>query len=145
RTASGGTRTSFYGLDMVAKWRGAKYVDWLLQGELWFRNTSVSGAPDDNVMGAYLFPQYYLGGQLYLGALLVYYTVLTLTDSFGADVSSYYLAVEPTPPWAPSEFSRLRLAYAYRGQSQGGQFISNDRVVLLPATFIIGAHPAHEF
>ena len=145
RKDNGGTSTSLYGLDLVAKWRELRNFKWLFQSEIWYRTTVPAGGVSSNDFGFYFYPQYYLGSNLSLGARFDYLTRLDQKDAFGAKFANYYFAVEPTLMWKPSEFTTLRLAYAYRGQSEQGTFVSNDRVVLLQSVFIIGAHPAHDF
>lgn len=143
RTAFNGQNTALFGVDLVAKWREARQVKWLVQGELW--NRRLSGGTRGNDLGAYLYVQRYFGSQLFLGVRLDTLTDLAAVDSFDISIPNYYIGIEPTLTWAPSEFTRLRLAYGYRGQSRQSSFVSNDRLLLVQATFILGAHPAHEF
>jgi hypothetical protein len=67
------------------------------------------------------------------------------------DVRGHEWAVEPYVAFMPSEFLRFRLAYKHTERDPRGLFGDNGgsaRIVdelLLQATFILGAHPAHPF
>jgi hypothetical protein len=67
------------------------------------------------------------------------------------DLRGHEWAVEPYVAFMPSEFLRFRLAYKHTERDPRGLFGDNGgsaRIVdelLLQATFILGAHPAHPF
>jgi hypothetical protein len=66
-------------------------------------------------------------------------------------MAGFQWAVEPYVTWLPSEFLRFRAAYKHTERTHRDGFDLNGgsgRVVdelLLQATFILGAHPAHRF
>jgi hypothetical protein len=54
-------------------------------------------------------------------------------------------ALEPYLAWMPSEFLRFRLGYKYTNRSDFGTGPDTLSELVLQATFILGAHPAHPF
>ena len=66
-------------------------------------------------------------------------------------MAGFQWAIEPYVTWLPSEFLRFRAAYKHTERTHRDGFDLNGgsgRVVdelLLQATFILGAHPAHGF
>lgn len=139
--------TFVVGADITAKWREAKMVDWLLQSEVWYRAERPLGIANRNQFGFYVFPEHYLGGEFFLGLRFDYFNNPDTTDPFtGAAQIDTQWDLVPQLSWAPSEFSKLRLAYTHTqldNTSTGGK-ASTDQVEL-QAIFILGAHPAHDF
>lgn len=145
RTAASGERMTLMGLDFTAKWREASVLNVLLQGELWQRVMSPENAADERTLGAYLLPQLALSPVFFLGLLGDFYTIQSLKDARGQKVDNSYFALTPTLSYKASEFSTLRLAYQYAKSQQEGQVDEIDQRFQLQATFLIGAHPAHDF
>lgn len=135
-----------WGVDMVAKWREAKVVQMLLQSEFWYRSERPEALEQSNAFGFYLYPEYYLGEDIFAGLRFDYYSQRSLKDPFTGNLLSHYeIAVVPTFSWAPSEFSKVRLGYTYSMRYDVDRFTEHASYVELQAIFILGAHPAHDF
>lgn len=145
RTSADGERMSLSGLDFTAKWREAGVLNYLLQGELWQRVKSPENGTSERTLGAYVMPQYAFNSQFFLGVLADYYTIQSLKDARGQKLSNAYSSLTPTFSYKASEFSTLRLAYQFAKESQKAQDDISDQRLQLQATFLIGAHPAHDF
>ncbi len=145
RIAASGDRMTLGGLDLAAKWRHGGVLDLLLQGEVWQRTKTPRNGAVERSLGAYFFPQSALTSQFQFGILLDYYTVLTLKDLAGAKVSNSEQHVVPTLTYRASEFSTLRLAYDSSVAKQTAQADMKNQIAEVQATFMIGAHPAHDF
>lgn len=140
RTPVNGLTSSFIGLDIVTKWRTNQIIDLLIQSEAWMKfeggNTS---------LGLYVYPQHHLGANFYLGARFDYLSILNLKDGLGLPRKNFQMAVVPTVTWQPSEFARFRLAYTWQGNFQDTTYLSTESHLQFQTTFILGAHPAHDF
>jgi hypothetical protein len=145
RTDDAGTRMTLAGLDLTAKWREAGVLNFLLQSEIWHRTLAPDGAEAEKTLGAYVLPQYALDAQFYLGLLADYYTVLSLKDAVGQTVDNAVMGLVPTFTYKASEFSTLRVAYHHAKTTREDQPDSTEQRVEFQASFIIGAHPAHDF
>lgn len=145
RTAADGEQMTLLGIDMVAKWRHAGVLNVLLQGEAWQRRMKPLRGKEETAFGAYLFPQYAWNSSLQAGVLLDYYTVPTLKDITGSKVSNSENRVVPTITYKASEFSSLRIAYDWSTKKQDDQKDQNIQTIQTQATFMMGAHPAHDF
>jgi hypothetical protein len=145
RTTSKGDRMSLTGIDLVAKWRQGGVLTFLLQGEVWQRNLRPKNADEEKSIGAYLLPQYAVSSSLQVGVLLDYYTVLSMKDITGEKIENSDSRISPTITYKASEFSSLRLAYEWSVAKQGNSPEKNSQSVQTQATFMIGAHPAHDF
>lgn len=145
RTTASGDRMTLAGLDLVAKWRQAGILTFLLQGEGWQRTKKPQLGDEERAVGAYLFPQYALGATVQAGVLLDYYTVPTLKDIAGIKIVNSESHVVPTITYKASEFSSMRLAYDWSVAKQDRQPDRKNQAIQVQATFMIGAHPAHDF
>ena len=79
------------------------------------------------------------------GIRLDYYSILTLKDVTGSDIPNYELGIVPTLTYKASEFSSFRAAYSYGRVSQKGSEESRSDAFEVQTTFMLGAHPAHDF
>ena len=145
RTDAGGTKRSIAGLDATAKWREARTLKFLLQSEIWHRTLAPEGAEAENTLGLYVFPQYGFTEQLSFGIRGDYYTVTSLKDPSGAKIENGTTAFVPTLTYKASEFSTFRLAYTKELETQPNEPTADDSLVEVQLTFILGAHPAHDF
>lgn len=144
-TSGGGIRRSQFGLDVTAKWREAKMLQFLLQSEIWYRALTQSGGATQADMGLYVYPQYYLGSNVHLGVRFDYFSNLNARDQLtGGNLRSGEMAFVPTVTYQSSEFATFRLAYTHKPQFLGNVTTTNH-IVELQGIFIIGAHPAHDF
>ncbi len=139
------TETRFYGLDGTAKWRRGAVLDVLLQSELWLRQIRSPNADPERTFGSYVLAQKALTEQLFLGVLWDYLTVLTLEDARKDPLSNDEQHFVPTLSFKASEFSTLRVAYNHGIKRTEGSETKVDGRVEVQATYIIGAHPTHDF
>lgn len=145
RTSEDKTKMTLVGLDFIAKWKEASMHNFLLQSEAWLRTVKAPGAESEQTFGLYLFPQAALSSELFLGILWDYYTNLSLKTFNGTRIDNSEQHLVPTLTYKASEFSTLRLAYSFGLEKHDGKSDRVDGKVEMQATFILGAHPAHEF
>ena len=145
RTDAQDNEMTLNGLDFTAKWRDAGVLNLLLQGELWHRKQKPKDAAAENTLGAYVMPQYAIDSQIFVGLLVEYYSVLSLKDAIGNAVDNSNIGFVPTLTYKASEFSSLRLAYNRSTSHRADQDDKVEQRLELQATFMIGAHPAHDF
>lgn len=138
RRAADGSRMTLLGFDVTAKWKHNQVLQFFFQSEIWYRTRT-----SENSIGFYVYPQYYLGENFYLGLRVDYFKVLK--DSTGATDPSSEWALVPTVSYKPSEFSTIRLAYNYIPKFQNSHNFQTDRYFEAQAIFILGSHPAHDF
>ncbi|MEN9809890.1 MAG: hypothetical protein RLZZ488_1457 [Pseudomonadota bacterium] len=134
------------GLDFTTKWREGRTLVFFTQGEFWFRRLAPRNSAVENSLGFYLFPQTHLGYSTDLGVRFDSFTVLSLKDVSGTPLTNYRSAVIPTLTFRPSEFSTFRVAYGWdfaTDQPNGTNVVNSKADVQV--TYILGAHPAHEF
>lgn len=123
-----------FGIDGTFKWREGKTLLFLLQTEGWWRALrplAGTGTAEDD-FGLYIFPQVGLSSAWKVGVRLDSYAVVNI-----GGVAPIY-AVVPVVSWEPSEFTRFRTAFTQ-------EWPTGDRMIELQVSFILGAHPAHDF
>ncbi len=145
RTDALNEKISLHGFDVTAKWRNAGVLNVLLQGEIWQRNKKPDKGEEERTLGFYFLPQFALDSQLFLGILTDHYTVLSLKGITGKHVDNSVVGLAPTITYKASEFSTLRLAYDWQNDKQSGRADRKDARLEFQASYIIGAHPAHDF
>ena len=139
------------GLDLVFKDRHGKTLSWLLQSEVWHRRVqfATEGSDDEVSQGGYVYGQHGLSPTWMIGLRGDYFTVLTAENAIGESLDNHKRALVPTVTWSPSEFSKFRLAYEYfedsfEGSAEKDEGKENHKIQF-QSTFIMGAHPAHDF
>lgn len=145
RTAADGTETQLTGLDWTTKLKQEKTLVALLQAEVWHRRLQPKGAKAQRSLGSYVYPQYGFSPQWMLGVRYDYLTVLSLQDVTGKKVDNAETAVVPTVTYKPSEFSTFRFGWTASERTQKGMADVKQQYAEVQATFILGAHPAHDF
>ncbi len=145
RTTAQGDEMTLLGIDATAKWRSAGVLNLLLQSEVWHRTKKPATGEEERTIGAYLFPQYALTSEWQAGVLFDFFTILSLKDITGSNVANSENRIVPTITYRPSEFSSLRLAYDWSVAKQANQQDRENHELQMQATFMIGAHPAHDF
>lgn len=145
RRSDTGINMTLLGLDSTAKWRTGKTLTFLLQSEFWYKIESPQGGEDKKYFGLYVYPQYGLNENWYIGLRGDYFTQTNLTDALNNGVSNRVLGISPSITYRSSEFATFRLGYQIEDSAQGGQQIASNEFLELQATFILGAHPAHDF
>ena len=145
RKAANKTDTRLTGIDWVSKSRHEKYVRYLVQGELWNRQVTTEAGANEQTVGFYVYPQYGFNSELYLGVRFDGYSVLSRKNIFGEKESNFAQSIVPTLTYSSSEFAKFRLAYNQSSETVKGEEVSSDKSLEFQATFILGAHPAHDF
>lgn len=134
------TRMRLLGVDFTSKWKAATVTDMLIQAEVWHRSLAAT-----NALGLYVYPQKYVGGNLFLGFRVDYFSTLNLQDALGRNQKNYEISFVPTLTYRSSEFATFRLAYNFKNEYLVDRFLPSAHMVEGQAVFIIGAHPAHDF
>jgi hypothetical protein len=146
RTDSEGLATSLVGLDMTMKWRDGRVLPFFLQSEVWLRELKPREGATSRSLGFYVFPQVHVIQDVHLGLLYDGYTVLNLKDVLGKDVDNYDQGIGPSLTWKPSEFATFRANYTWMLTNPDGKATRlGNSYAEVQTTFILGAHPAHEF
>ena len=145
RRAADGENMTLVGLDLVAKWRAQQTLLFLLQSEAWFRTKQALHGDKEQSLGAYVYPQHALREDLFFGSRFDYYSILTLKDVTNKDIDNATYAIVPTLTYKASEFATLRIAYNYEWSKMASQEDKQNQKLEMQATFIMGAHPAHDF
>ena len=138
-------KTDLYGIDLTYKVRHGKRLKWLVQSEVFYQVQSVTDAEGTRKYGFYIYPQYGLNERLSLGFRVDGFSHLNLKDESGANQKDYDYALVPTVTYKTSEFSTVRLAYAHEVDTTAGHDNKMNRQIMLQLTFLLGAHPAHDF
>lgn len=146
RTAGDRTKSDYVGLDVTAKWRDGKTVRFLLQSEVWWRQTKAGNGVIERKLGSYTFPQFGFSPNWLIGLRFDTLSFLNKTNSLTQQREkniNYWIV--PTLTYKASEFSTFRLSYTWKNYRELSQVLSSDRLIELQAIFILGAHPAHDF
>ncbi len=137
-----------FGIDATWQWihpDPSKFRSVLVQGEAFWADNDVDrglfGATRNSSFGAYLFGQYQLDRDWYVG-LRGDYTEYPNSPSRGLSDSDY--AISPYLTWYPVEFLRVRLEYQHRW-SDYAHGSGQEDAVFLQFTGVIGAHPPHPY
>ena len=146
RTSGDSVKMQLSGVDVTAKWREGRALQFLFQSEIWVKHLKAPGvAPEDSV-GFYLFPQFNVLNGLDAGVRADGFTVSTLRDSLGRRVRNLSNKIVPTLTYKASEFSTFRLAYAWDLQTRAE---NKPKVInaglMTQISFVMGAHPSHDF
>ena len=144
-TASDGTARSLAGFDLTGKLRKGKVLRFFWQSEMWQRSYTAAGGSEEISTGAYFYPQYGFDNGITLGMRVDYLTVNSLRDASGKKVVNSESALVPQLGYRPSEFSNLRLAYRFEQKELQPQAAESNEVVEFQITYMLGAHPAHDF
>jgi hypothetical protein len=145
RQQADGMQMRLLGWDMTAKVRHGKQLSFLWQSELWHRHLQPEQGNSESSLGAYAYPQIALSQQTYLGLRGDYLTNLTLKNALGSKIANHEIQWEPTLTFKPSEFSQLRVAYQNYQRQLPGLKDAKQQHFLFQSTFILGAHPSHDF
>ena len=146
RTDSEENKMTLIGLDSTLKWRRGKTIPFLIQSEVWWRSIEPRGERSSQAIGFYLYPQINIAEDLYFGTLFDQYEPTNLIDLTGQKVTQRSTSWTPTITWRPSEFSTFRFNYSW--QLETNHNVKNklrQAFFQFQSTFILGAHPAHDF
>jgi hypothetical protein len=145
RRGNEGTQRTMFGIDFTSKWKAETVTQFLLQAEVWQRSLTPKGSLTQNQFGFYIYPEYYLGSDVFVGMRFDHYSVLNLKDATGDALKNFEWNFVPTITYKPSHFTTFRLAYNHKPEYLGDRFTRTTRFIEAQAIFILGAHPAHEF
>lgn len=145
RTSFEGTKSQFIGIDGIWKMEASNYTGFVAQFEAWHRKQSAANMANAEFFGSYLYLQYGYSQSLDLGCRYDYYTVLSLKDVNDDKVENAVHSIVPSLTYKNSEFASFRLSYNYEQSTQEQKDSVNKQFVEFQTTFILGAHPAHEF
>lgn len=148
RTDASKNEMTLYGLDLVAKKRKGKMLQFLWLSELWSRTTKPDGVESEHTIGFHMYPQLGFSYHWYFGLRLDYYKNLSLENVAGDSLDNYRRSFVPTLTFQETEFAKFRLAFHHEQIKDPSRPADEDTVVQsveFQTTFILGAHPAHDF
>ena len=146
RSNSASEELEILGLDFLLKFKKSRHVPFLLQSEIWHRTITPKLGDASKTLGAYFYPQYGISENLFIGLRLDGYSVLSRKNSIsGEKVANLDHTISPSITYQPSEFSRFRLTYFTQQSDVEGEKEFGDEGFYVQFTFILGAHPAHDF
>lgn len=140
-----GTWMTLLGSDIVAKWKEGKRLRFLFQKEVWYKILTPRSGTTTESLGGYAYPEVGLSESFSFGTRFDYYTILSLANILGDKIDNWTFNIVPTLTWHSSEFAKTRVAFHHEFQTQAGTTTSKDQAVEFQLTFILGAHPAHDF
>ena len=134
------------GWDLIGKLRRPQGLVFMFQSEAWVQTLTPPDADKQQVAGAYAYPQFGVAKGISVGTRLDYTTVLTKEDLNGKKIANNFSGIEPNVTYKSSEFATFRVGFQFQQNTPGGE---EDRTInksfLAQSTFILGAHPAHDF
>lgn len=133
------------GLDVVAKWRQSRILKWMIQSEVWSRTQKPKNEMASTEIGSYIFAQYALNQNYFVGLRFDAFTNLDLQNASAEKLTNWQFEASPQVLYELSEFSRFRVAYAFENRFEEGKNTEYGHRLECQIVFILGAHPAHEF
>ena len=136
-----------FGLDFVLKNRPQGYDQWLTQAEIWHKWEKPGNENSyQRKIGFYLYNQYGFSQTLFAGLRLDFFSDLTKeTAELGERISNAEYAVIPNLTYKNSEFLTFRLAYHYNLVTESVSSDETSHNIQFQCTYLLGAHPAHDF
>jgi hypothetical protein len=144
RQAADGESMELLGLEYTMKVPSGGFDKLLLQAEIWERNVRPKDGELERAVGYYIYPQYDFHSRIQAGIRYDYLSTISLRDANGKHMDNAESAYVPTVALKPSEFSTLRIAFNILEKTIS-RAKSSNRSVELQGTFVLGAHPAHNF
>lgn len=144
-TDSRTTQTQMVGMDFVYKLSEAKYSKFLVESEIWFRKIKGDEVPTTEDFGLYVYPQFALSEQVFLGTRLDLFSQPKHYDNQGDYEHFTQYGVAPTLTYKHSEFTLFRLAYTYVSNNFSESGTEHEQKIEMQIITILGAHPAHIF
>ena len=134
------------GLDLTAKKRTGKNVEFLSQMETWYKNTENAAGTHSEQIGMYWFNQTTVTDLSALGLRLDLYKDLSKTNSLtGKKQNNIEYGIVPEWTYKSSEFATFRLGLSHTFTREEGITSQKDTRLSAQMVFILGAHPAHDF
>jgi hypothetical protein len=137
--AAGDLDSRLYGADFTYKWKPYRQGEWrsfLLSGELYVADLDEVGGGSSTPMGYYLWTQYQINGNNYVG---VRYDFAEQLDDEDAETDSYAAF------WSyyTTEFLRLRIGYEY--SESDVEELDELGTAWLELNFVFGSHPVEPY
>ncbi len=146
RINSEGDQTLFFGFDLIGKNRTGSFSKHLIQTETWFKQTSYKANDDrTNEIGSYAYYQYGFNKDWAIGTRVDYYSDLSRENILGNSLKHYALAGTISLTYKPTEYMRFKLDYTYGAERQDGTELQQINQLEFQVTFLLGAHPSHDF
>ncbi|CBW25805.1 putative exported protein [Halobacteriovorax marinus SJ] len=133
-----GEEQLFAGIDYLLKNRVGKTNTFILQSEIWFRESEEDHVKTEE-LGAYLFNEYSVFESSALGVRLDFLKNLTSSN----DQVDYGITGQYT--YNSSEFAKIRTSVTHEFSRHFANTVSKDTKAMLQLVFILGSHPAHVF
>jgi len=138
--------THLTGFDLVYKQRRGKLLRWLTQTEAYYQEQAGGASSNLKQVGAYHLTQYGLNENWYLGLRLDAFSELSKKFvTTGERRKDFDYAIVPILTWKPSEFSTFRFSYTFDVDTTQGDSDKQNHLAQVQLSFILGAHPAHDF
>jgi hypothetical protein len=144
RQAANGEDMRLIGIDFTAKVKSRDVQKVLVQAEVWQRSLKPKNAESETAIGYYVYPQYGFESHILFGVRYDNISVTSLKDASGSAVVNSESGFVPTLTYKPSEFSTFRLAYDIFENKQESETKKIQKIEV-QGTYILGAHPAHDF
>jgi hypothetical protein len=138
--------TQLAGFDLVFKKRDGKRLTWLTQTEAYLQYQDSNTVAPIRKVGGYHLTQYGLSESWSLGLRLDLFSDLSQRfQTTGERRKDLDYALVPIATWKPSEFSTLRFSYTYSVDTTQGDADTKDHLAQIQFSYLLGAHPPHEF
>ncbi len=139
-------QTHLAGFDLTFKKRNAKRLTWLTQSEVYCQEQGSDTVQSTKKLGGYHLTQYGFTEQWFIGLRLDAFSELSKKfQSTGGRRKDLDYALVPILSWKPSEFSTLRFSYTYDVDTTQGDSDKKNHLAQIQFSYILGAHPAHDF
>lgn len=136
--------TSLAGFDLTYKKREGKWLKWLTQTEAYYQDKK--STERNRAIGGYHLTQYGLDTQWSVALRLDAYSDFDKKfQTTGERRKDFDYALVPIATWKYSEFSTLRFSYTYDVNTTQGDADIKNHLLQVQFTYILGAHPAHDF
>ncbi|PIK13630.1 hypothetical protein [Halobacteriovorax sp. JY17] len=133
-----GEEQTLLGLDYILKNRVGKVNTFVLQSEVWFRESEEEGVKTEE-LGGYIFNDYSILESSSIGFRVdVLKNLTSTTDQLDYGTTGQYT-------FNSSEFSKIRASLSHTFSRHDGSTLNKDTKAMLQVVFILGSHPAHVF
>ena len=134
------------GLDLTAKWRGARKNKWLLQSEFWYKREQDIQDETSRELGLYVFNEFSMGESTKLGFRLDMFKNLSQVNALTEKkINNIFYGGTAQATFISSEFAKIRTTLSHEFKREEGATMAKDTRLGLQFLFILGSHPAHDF
>ncbi|MCY4523495.1 MAG: TonB-dependent receptor [Halobacteriovoraceae bacterium] len=146
RTDGIGNKNRITGLDVTAKWKKGKKLQYMLQSEIWHRYQKNFSNVKNEQAGLYIFNQSSISDSLLLGFRLDAYRDFSKRNALtNKKINNIEYGFTPELSWKSSEFTTIKTGVSHIFTREEGRTIEKDMRFALQFVFIMGSHPAHDF